>query len=93
MSPFLVGLVAVVGQVTMFRWVRASRSLEVYVQKSFLSDVLLEQHVLVLPKIFTNAGGVTVFYFEWVQSMQKFTWTLEQMIDRPTRTCIVCSDG
>jgi glutamate dehydrogenase (NAD(P)+) len=44
--------------------------------------ILYERGVFVLPDIFANAGGVTVSYFEWVQAMQWFPWTLEQVNER-----------
>jgi glutamate dehydrogenase/leucine dehydrogenase len=36
--------------------------------------VLHENHVMVLPDILANAGGVTVSYFEWVQDLQELFW-------------------
>ena len=42
-------------------------------------EILYDNGVLVLPDIFANAGGVTVSYFEWVQSLQWFPWTLEEV--------------
>jgi len=44
--------------------------------------ILFDKGVFVLPDIFANAGGVTVSYFEWVQAMQWFPWTLDQVNDR-----------
>ncbi len=44
--------------------------------------ILYERGVFVLPDIFANAGGVTVSYFEWVQAMQWFPWTLEEVNER-----------
>jgi len=44
--------------------------------------ILYDKGVLLLPDILANAGGVTVSYFEWVQAMQAFPWTLEQVNDR-----------
>jgi glutamate dehydrogenase (NAD(P)+) len=44
--------------------------------------ILFDRGVFVLPDIFANAGGVTVSYFEWVQSMQWFHWTLDEVNDR-----------
>jgi glutamate dehydrogenase (NAD(P)+) len=42
-------------------------------------DVLREAGVFVLPDVLCNAGGVTVSYFEWVQGMQNYMWTLEDV--------------
>lgn len=45
-------------------------------------EILYDRGVLVLPDIFCNAGGVTVSYFEWVQSLQWFPWSLEEVNSR-----------
>ena len=34
--------------------------------------ILRERGIVVLPDIYTNAGGVTVSFFEWVQNLQNF---------------------
>lgn len=39
--------------------------------------VLNERGIVVTPDILTNAGGVVVSYFEWVQNLQNFYWDLE----------------
>ena len=45
------------------------------------ADEILEQRgVLVLPDILANAGGVVVSYFEWVQGLQQYFWS-EQEVD------------
>ncbi len=44
-----------------------------------VDDALNERGILVLPDVLTNAGGVTVSYFEWVQNLQGFSWTLEEV--------------
>jgi glutamate dehydrogenase (NAD(P)+) len=44
--------------------------------------ILYDRGVFVLPDIFANAGGVTVSYFEWVQALQAFPWTEDQVNDR-----------
>ncbi len=45
------------------------------------NDVLCQRQdeVFVLPDIYANAGGVTVSYFEWVQGLQNFFWSAEQV--------------
>ena len=37
-------------------------------------EVLQQKGVIVLPDILTNAGGVVVSYFEWVQNNESFMW-------------------
>jgi glutamate dehydrogenase (NAD(P)+) len=42
-------------------------------------DILQERHVLVVPDVIANAGGVTVSYFEWVQDFSSFFWDEEEI--------------
>jgi glutamate dehydrogenase (NAD(P)+) len=42
-------------------------------------EILGERGVLVLPDILTNAGGVAVSYFEWVQGIQRLFWGPEEI--------------
>jgi glutamate dehydrogenase (NAD(P)+) len=41
--------------------------------------ILAEKEVFVIPDILANAGGVVVSYFEWVQDLQNFFWTEEEV--------------
>src|SRR6266511_4163206 len=41
--------------------------------------ILSGKGVLVIPDILANAGGVTVSYFEWVQDLQNFFWTEDEV--------------
>jgi glutamate dehydrogenase (NAD(P)+) len=44
------------------------------------ADSLLgERGIVVVPDILANAGGVTVSYFEWVQSHQRLGWSLHEV--------------
>jgi glutamate dehydrogenase (NAD(P)+) len=42
-------------------------------------EVLHKNGVFLIPDILANAGGVTVSYFEWVQSLQAFFWEEAQV--------------
>jgi glutamate dehydrogenase (NAD(P)+) len=45
-------------------------------------DILREKGILIIPDILANAGGVTVSYFEWVQDVQKYFWTENEIVAR-----------
>jgi glutamate dehydrogenase (NAD(P)+) len=42
-------------------------------------DILFDKGSFVIPDILANAGGVTVSYFEWVQGLQNFFWTEDEV--------------
>ncbi|HUY79269.1 MAG TPA: Glu/Leu/Phe/Val dehydrogenase [Ktedonobacterales bacterium] len=41
--------------------------------------ILRSRGIPVIPDILANAGGVTVSYFEWVQDLQHFFWTEDEI--------------
>ncbi len=45
-------------------------------------EILYKKGALVVPDILANAGGVTVSYFEWLQGLYEYPWTLEQVNGR-----------
>jgi len=42
-------------------------------------ELLRRKGVTVVPDILSNAGGVIVSYFEWVQNLQQFRWDLPKI--------------
>jgi glutamate dehydrogenase (NAD(P)+) len=50
--------------------------------------ILDSNNVFVIPDILANAGGVTVSYFEWVQSLQAIYWSADD-VDRRLRDVMV----
>ncbi len=42
-------------------------------------EILTERGIQAIPDILANAGGVTVSYFEWVQGLQFYHWTLDEV--------------
>ena len=50
--------------------------------------ILEDKGVFIIPDILCNAGGVTVSYFEWVQSLQYFFWSNEEINQRLERIMV-----
>jgi glutamate dehydrogenase (NAD(P)+) len=45
-------------------------------------EIFEDRGILVVPDILANAGGVTVSYFEWVQDIQAYYWSEDDVNDR-----------
>ena len=50
--------------------------------------ILADKGVCVLPDILTSAGGMMMSYFEWVQDVQAFFWSEEQVNARLRETMV-----
>jgi glutamate dehydrogenase (NAD(P)+) len=44
--------------------------------------ILADSDIFIIPDVLCNAGGVTVSYFEWVQDIQQFLWSEEQVNEK-----------
>jgi glutamate dehydrogenase (NAD(P)+) len=50
--------------------------------------ILRDKGIFLIPDILANAGGVVVSYFEWVQDLQNFFWT-EEEVNKKLRDILV----
>ena len=55
--------------------------------------ILRSKGVMIVPDILANAGGVTVSYFEWVQGLQSFFWSEDEIFERLQRIMINAFDS
>lgn len=46
------------------------------------SDSLSKKGVTIIPDVLANAGGVVVSYFEWVQNLENFYWSAEEVQEK-----------
>jgi glutamate dehydrogenase/leucine dehydrogenase len=56
-------------------------------------QVLFERGIPVLPDILTNAGGVTVSYFEWVQNIENEQWSEDHVNEHLHRKMEAATDA
>lgn len=54
--------------------------------------ILDKNGVVVVPDILANSGGVTVSYFEWVQSLQGYWWSEAEVNDKLKKQMIKAFD-
>ncbi len=54
--------------------------------------ILNARGISVVPDILANAGGVIVSYFEWVQGLQEFFWTEQDVNDKLERIIVGAFD-
>ena len=42
-------------------------------------DILFKKRIMVIPDILANSGGVCISYLEWVQNLQRYYWTFNEV--------------
>jgi len=45
-------------------------------------EILAKKGTILVPDILSNSGGVTVSYFEWVQNLQGYYWSHQEVITK-----------
>ena len=45
-------------------------------------EILAKKGIILVPDVLANAGGVTVSYFEWVQNLQGYYWSHQEVIGK-----------
>lgn len=48
-------------------------------------SILFDKEIFLIPDIICNAGGVTVSYLEWVQGLERFFWTEDEVNEKLKR--------
>ena len=51
-------------------------------------EVLKEKGIILTPDILTNAGGVLVSYYEWVQNRYGYYWTEAEVEDKQEKDMV-----
>lgn len=41
-----------------------------------------QRGIVVVPDVLVNAGGVSTSYFEWVQNLQGYSWSLSEVLEK-----------
>lgn len=49
-------------------------------------EIFASRNIPVIPDIYSNVGGVTVSYFEWVQNVQRFRWDYARVMSELEKT-------
>jgi glutamate dehydrogenase/leucine dehydrogenase len=45
-------------------------------------DILFKNKIMIIPDILANSGGVCISYLEWVQNLQRYYWTFNEVASK-----------